>query len=76
MASFEILRHFLQILSNDDLNYGILPRLALARGLKYTAEMSQKLISHYMRYPSSPAGFPVWHDKFMAELRGAHARFS
>ncbi|HUK28907.1 MAG TPA: NAD(P)/FAD-dependent oxidoreductase [Candidatus Acidoferrales bacterium] len=110
MASFEVLRRFLQILSNDDLNYGMkhflsqddvdniiqrehpefkrvglgnpsqflwaLPRLALARGLKYTAEKSQKLIAHYMNYPTTPAGFPTWHDKFMAELREAYARFS
>jgi len=110
MASSEVLRRFLQILSNDDLNYGMkhflgqddvdsiirrehpefkqvgfgspakilwaLPRLALARGLRYTAEKSRKLIQHYMNYPNSPNGFPEWHDKFMAELHEAYARFS
>lgn len=110
MASFEILRRFLQILSNEDLNYGMkhflgqddvdsitrrehpefkrvglgsasriiwaLPRLALARGLRYTAEKSRKLIQHYMDYPSSPEGFPEWHAKFMAELHEAYERFS
>lgn len=110
MASFEILRRFLQILSNGDLNYGMkhflgqddvdaitrrehpefkrvgfgspgrilwaIPRLALARGLRYTAEKSRKLIQHYMNYPASPEGFPEWHRRFMAELRGAYARFS
>ncbi len=110
MASFEILRRFLQILSNEDLNYGMkhflgqddvdsitrrehpefkrvgfgspsrilwaLPRLALARGLRYTAEKSRRLIERYMDYPSSPAGFPEWHSKFMAELREAYARFT
>lgn len=110
MASFEILRRFLQILSNEDLNYGMkhflgqddvdsitrrehpefkrvgfgspmrilwaLPRLALARGLRYTAEKSRKLIQHYMNYPTSPDAFPEWHSKFMAELREAYARFS
>ncbi len=110
MASFEILRRFLQILSNEDLNYGMkhflgqddvdsitrrehpefkrvgfgsparilwaLPRLALARGLRYTAEKSRKLIERYLNYPTSPDGFPEWHSKFMAELREAYARFS
>lgn len=109
MASFEILRRFLQMLSNADLNYGMkhflgeddvdsitrrehpefkqvgfgsparilwaLPRLALARGLRYTAEKSMKLIQHYMNYPASPDSFPEWHSKFMAELREAYARF-
>ena len=110
MASFEILRRFLQILTNEDLNYGMkhflgqddvdsitrrehpefkrvglgnpsrllwaLPRLALARGLMYTAKKSRQLISHYMNYPSSPTDFPEWHSKFLAELREAYARFS
>ncbi len=110
MASFEILRRFLQILSNEDLNYGMkhflgqddvdsitrrehpefkrvgfghparivwaLPRLALARGLRYTAEKSRKLIQHYMNYPTSPDDFPDWHTKFMAELREAYSRFA
>ncbi len=110
MASFEILRRFLQILSNEDLNYGMkhflgqddvdsitrrehpefkrvgfasptrilwaLPRLALAKGLRYTAEKSRKLIQHYMNYPNSPDRFPEWHGKFMAELSEAYKRFS
>jgi geranylgeranyl reductase family protein len=110
MASFEILRRFLQILSNDDLNYGMkhflgqddvdsitrrehpefkhvgfasparilwaLPRLALARGLRYTAEKSRKLIQHYMNYPTSPDGFPEWHNRFTEELHEAYTRFS
>jgi len=111
MASSEVLRRFLQILTNEDMNYGMkhflsqddvdkiikrehpefkrvssfanpsrllwaLPRLGLARGLRYTAEKNLKLISHYMNYPTSPAGFPSWHDRFMAELREAYARFS
>jgi flavin-dependent dehydrogenase len=110
MASFEILRRFLQILSNEDLNYGMkhflgqddvdsiarrehpefkrvslgsparimwaLPRLALARGLRYTAQKSVSLIQHYMNYPSSPDGFEEWHTKFMAELREAYNKFA
>jgi len=110
MASFEILRRFLQTLSNDDLNYGMkhflsmddvesivkrehpefkrvervsptqllwaLPKLALARGLRYTAIKSRRLIEHYMNYPSSPDGFAKWHAKFMAELQEAYTRFS
>jgi geranylgeranyl reductase family protein len=110
MASFEILRRFLQILSNEDLDYGMkhflgqddvdsitrrehpefkrvefgspsrilwaLPRLALARGLRYTAEKSRKLIEHYAKYPTTPDDFPAWHDKFTAELREAYNRFS
>jgi len=110
MASFEILRRFLQIISNDDLNYGMkhflaeedvesitrrehpefrrvslgnpmrilwaLPKLGLARGLKYTAEKSRKLIEHYMNYPQTPQGFSDWHGRFMAELQEAYQRFS
>jgi geranylgeranyl reductase family protein len=110
MASFEVLRRFLQILSNEDLNYGMkhflgkddvdsitrrehpefervnlgdparilwaLPRLALARGLRYAAQKSMRLIEHYMNYPDSPTGFEAWHAKFMAELREAYAKFS
>ena len=110
MASFEILRRFLQVLSNEDLNYGMkhflgqddvdsitrrehpefkrvrfgsasrilwaLPRLALARGLQYTAQKSMQLIEHYMNYPKSPEGFQEWHGRFMAELREAYAKFS
>ena len=110
MASSEVLRRFLQTLSNEDLNYGMkhflsqddvdsitkrehpefkrvslgnparvlwaLPRLALARGLKYTAEKSRKLIQHYMNYPTSPEEFDGWHTKFMAELREAYAKLS
>ena len=110
MASFEILRRFLQILSNDELNYGMkhflgqddvdniirrehpefkrvgfaspakilwaLPHLALARGLRYTADKSRKLIQHYMNYPTSPDGFPEWHNRFIEELHEAYTRFS
>jgi geranylgeranyl reductase family protein len=110
MASSEILRRFLQTLTNEDLNYGMkhflgqddvdsitrrehpefkrvslgnptrilwaLPRLALARGLRYTAQKSMRLIEHYMKYPSSPADFEKWHSGFMAELREAYAKFS
>jgi len=109
MASFEILRRFLQTLSNDDLNYGMkrflgqddvesitrrehpefrrvsfgpskiiwaLPRLALARGLRYTAMKSRQLIQRYTEYPQSPEGFPEWHNRFMGELREAYARLS
>jgi len=110
MASSEILRRFLQILSNEDLNYGMkhflgqddvdsitrrehpefkgvspgnltriiwaLPRLALARGLRYTAQKSMRLIQHYMNYPNTPDGFEEWHAKFTAELREAYDKFS
>ncbi len=110
MASFEILRRFLQIINNDDLNYGIkhflgqddiesitrrehpefkrvgygnpgriiwaLGRLPLARGLRYAAEKSRKLITHYTNYPSSPDGFEDWHGKFLLELQEAYARFT
>ncbi len=110
MASFEILRRFLQTISNDDLNYGMkhflgeddvdsiarrehpefrrvnlasphrilwaLPRLGLARGLRYTAEKSRALIQLYMNYPRSPEDFPGWHRRFMAELHEAYARLS
>ncbi len=109
MASFEILRRFLQTLSNDDLNYGMkhflgqddvesitrrehpefrrvsfspskivwaLPRLALARGLRYTAMKSRQLIQQYLDYPQSPDSFLEWHTRFMAELREAYTRLS
>jgi flavin-dependent dehydrogenase len=110
MASFEVLRRFLQIISNDDLNYGMkhflgqddidsitrrehpefkrvgygnpgrimwaFGRLALARGLKYAAEKSRKLIEHCANYPSSPDGFEDWHGKLIVELQEAYARFS
>jgi flavin-dependent dehydrogenase len=110
MASFEVLRRFLQIISNDDLNYGMkhflgqddidsitrrehpefkrvgygnpgrimwaFGRLALARGLKYAAEKSRKLIEHCVNYPSSPDGFEDWHGKLIVELQEAYARFS
>ena len=110
MASFEILRRFLQTLTNEDLNYGMkhflgqddvesitrrehpefkrvsygsptkflwaLPRLALARGLRYTARKSRQLIEQYANYPQSPEGFTRWHDKFMAELQEAYATLS
>jgi flavin-dependent dehydrogenase len=110
MASFEILRRFLQMISNADLNYGMkhflgeddidsitrrehpdfrrvgygspgrifwaLGRMGLARGLRYAAEKSRRLIQHYMNYPASPDGFEDWHGKFLAELQEAYARFS
>jgi len=109
MASFEVLRRFLQIINNTELNYGMkhflqaddvdkiikrehpefkgvglgpskilwaLPRLTLARGLRYTAKKSGVLIQHYMNYPSSPEGFPEWHRRFKAELQEAYNRFA
>ena len=110
MASSEVLRRFLQIISNEDLNYGMkhflnqddvdkiikrehpefksvgygspmkilaaLPRLALARGLRYTAQKSTKLIGHYMNYPQTPDDFTEWHRRFKAELQEAYTRFS
>jgi digeranylgeranylglycerophospholipid reductase len=110
MASFEILRRFLQNISNADLNYGMkhflgqddidnitrrehpefkrvsygnpgrmfwaLGRMPLARGLRYAADKSRKLIQHYMNYPESPDGFQDWHSRFKAELQEAYARFS
>jgi len=110
MASFEVLRRFLQTLSNEDLNYGFrhfleeddvdsitrrehpefrrvafadplkalyaLPRLRLARGLRFTAAKSRRLIQRYTEYPESPDGFREWHRRFMGELKEAYARFS
>jgi len=108
MASSEVLRRFLQRLSNDDLNYGMkhflsqedvdkiikreqpdfkranqaskllwaLPRLGLAKGLQYTSTKNRQLLQHYADYPQSPEGFTEWHNKFMADLREAFARFA
>jgi len=108
MASSEVLRRFLQRLSNDDLNYGMkhflsqedvdkiikreqpdfkrtsqaskllwaLPRLGLAKGLQYTSFKNRQLLQHYANYPQSPEGFTAWHNKFMADLREAFAKFA
>ena len=108
MASSEVLRRFLQRLSNSDLNYGMkhflsqedvdkiirreqpgfkrasqvskilwaIPRLGMAKGLQYTSRMNKQLIQHYANYPQSPDGFIEWHNKFMADLREAFARFT
>jgi digeranylgeranylglycerophospholipid reductase len=108
MASSEVLRRFLQRLSNEDLNYGMkhflsqddvdriikreqpefkragqaskflwaLPRLGLAKGLQYTSVKNKQLIQHYANYPQSPDGFTEWHNKFMADLREAYAKFA
>jgi flavin-dependent dehydrogenase len=108
MASSEVLRRFLQLLNNEDLNYGMkhflsqedvdriikreqpdfkraaqaskllwaLPRLGLAKGLQYTAIKNKQLLQHYANYPQSPEGFTDWHNRFMADLREAFAKFS
>ena len=108
MASSEVLRRFLQRLSNEDLNYGMkhflsqedvdriikreqpefkraaqaskllwaLPRLGLAKGLQYTAMKNKQLLQHYANYPESPEGFTEWHNRFMADLREAFAKFA
>lgn len=108
MASSEVLRRFLQRLSNAELNYGMkhflsqedvdkiikreqpdfkrasqaskllwaLPRLGLAKGLQYTAAKNRQLLQHYANYPQSPEDFTQWHNKFMADLQEAFARFA
>jgi len=108
MASSEVLRRFLQRLSNEELNYGMkhllsqedvdriikreqpefkrasqaskllwaLPRLGLAKGLQYTAMKNKELLQNYANYPQSPEGFTEWHNRFMADLREAFAKFS
>jgi flavin-dependent dehydrogenase len=53
-----------------------LPRLGLAKGLQYTAVKNKQLIHDYANYPKSPEGFTEWHDRFMADLREAYAKFA
>jgi len=108
MASFEVLRRYLQTISNQEINYGmkyflseedvahitrrehpkfdrvrllnpnmwfrILGHLSLARGLRYTASKSVRLIEHNLRYPEKPSGFPEWHAGLLRELQDAYSR--
>ena len=109
MASFEILRRYLQTISNEKISYGMKHFLSeedvaqivnrehpkfrklrmanpimlmhvmnepdLAKGLKYTSDKSEKLITHNMNYPADPRGFPAWRDALHSELNEAFARF-
>ena len=102
MASFEVLRRYLQTLPNDKISYGMKhflseedvaqivnrehPRFGklkmlnpvmlahvmkepdLAKGLKYTADQSERLIKHNMNYPEKPGGFEEWKKGLSAEL--------
>lgn len=94
MASFEVLRRYLQTLPNEKISYGMKhflseedvaqivnrehPRFGklkmlnpimlshvmkepdLAKGLKYTADQSERLIKHNMAYPEKASGFQDW----------------
>jgi digeranylgeranylglycerophospholipid reductase len=109
MASFEVLRRYLQTLPNDDINYGmkhflseedislitqrrhpkfrniellnpaflirVASKLELAKGLKYTAEKSERLIEINLSFPEKPEGFEEWHKKLLAELYEAYQKF-
>ncbi|MEM3670174.1 MAG: NAD(P)/FAD-dependent oxidoreductase [Thermoprotei archaeon] len=109
MASFEVLRRYLQTLSNDEIDYGmkyflseedislithrkhprfrnvsllnpvflskVLERPALARGLKYTSDKSERLIAHNASYPERPSGFEEWRKTLLKELSEAYSKF-
>ncbi|MEM3185181.1 MAG: NAD(P)/FAD-dependent oxidoreductase [Conexivisphaerales archaeon] len=109
MASFEVLRMYLQTLSNEQINYGmkyflseddvahitrrqhpefnklrafnplmwfrVLSEPQLARGLRYTAQKSESLITHNMNYPERPEGWLEWKKGLMKHLEEAYERF-
>ena len=109
MASFEVLRRYLQTLSNDKISYGMKyflseddvahivnrehPKFSklrmltpmmwyriasepdLAKGLKYTSDKSEELISHNFNYPESPSGWETWKKGLIAQLQDAYSRF-
>jgi len=50
-------------------------KLELAKGLKYTAEKSERLIEINLSFPEKPEGFEEWHKKLLAELYEAYQKF-
>jgi digeranylgeranylglycerophospholipid reductase len=110
MASFEVLRRYLQTLSNEEISYGMKhflseedvaeivnrehPRFrklkmlspsmwfriasapALARGLKYTSDQSERLIAHNLNYPEKPSGFEEWQKHLASELNQTFVHLS
>ncbi|MDG6939191.1 MAG: NAD(P)/FAD-dependent oxidoreductase [Nitrososphaerota archaeon] len=109
MASFEVLRMYLQTLTNEQINYGmryflseddvlhitkrqhpefnklralnplmwfrVLSEPQLAKGLRYTAQKSEALISHNMEYPEKPEGWAEWKRGLTKLLQEAYDRF-
>jgi digeranylgeranylglycerophospholipid reductase len=47
----------------------------LADGLKFTANMNEKLVEHYRNYPSNPEGFPNWQRILDGHLKEAFVKF-
>ena len=47
----------------------------LADGLKFTANMNEKLVEHYRNYPSNPEGFPDWQQILDVQLKEAFVKF-
>ena len=47
----------------------------LADGLKFTANMNEKLVEHYRNYPSNPEGFPDWQRILDGHLKEAFVKF-
>ena len=47
----------------------------LADGLKFTANMNEKLVEHYRNYPSNPEGFPDWQQILDVHLKEAFVKF-
>jgi len=47
----------------------------LAESLKYTSELNQKLVEHYLDYPLDPQSFPQWQAKLNKFLADAFSRF-
>ena len=48
---------------------------SLADGLKFTANMNEKLVEHYRNYPSNPEGFPDWQRILDGHLKEAFVKF-
>lgn len=109
MASFEVLRRYLQTLPNEDIDFGmryflseedinlithrkhpkfrnvallnpsfvrrVMEKPGLARGLKFTSDVSERLIQHNSNYPDSPAGFEEWQKQLLTTLNEAFTKF-
>ncbi|HUI01214.1 MAG TPA: NAD(P)/FAD-dependent oxidoreductase [Nitrososphaerales archaeon] len=110
MASFEVLRRYLQTVTNEQIDFGMkhfltqedidaiterrhpkfnavnklnpkllvraAQRMELARGLRYTADMSESLVNHNLKYPTTPKGFPEWKKQIVKLIGETKTRFN
>jgi digeranylgeranylglycerophospholipid reductase len=110
MASFEVLRRYLQTVTNEQIDFGMkhfltqedidaiterrhpkfnavnklnpkllvraAQRMELARGLRYTADMSESLVNHNLKYPTTPKGFPEWKKQIVKLIDETKTRFN